>query len=206
VKAGFTSDRLRIALLSMFLFSGGFTFFTSFFGVYLRNNFGFNASKTGDYFAYVGIFIAFAQAVIVRKVAPHLPDWKVLRFSMFGTAAVLAIFFFAPAGNNLWVYLPVPFFAAFNGLSMANSQSLISRSAEMGKQGEAMGISSSVSSLAQVPASVLVGYITSGITSAQPLIVASLCITAGGLVFLLLFKPKYVMDTPAGAAPAGAGH
>ena len=206
VKAGFTSDRLRIALLSMFLFSGGFTFFTSFFGVYLRNNFGFNASKTGDYFAYVGIFIAFAQAVIVRKVAPRLPDWKVLRFSMFGTAAVLAIFFVAPAGSNLWVYLPVPFFAAFNGLSMANSQSLISRSAEMGKQGEAMGISSSVSSLAQVPASVLVGYITSGITSAQPLIVASMSITAGGLVFLFFFKPTYVDDSHFGAAPAGASH
>ena len=45
-----------------------------------------------------------------------------------------------------------------------------------------------------------------GLPSAQPLIVASLCITAGGLVFLLLFKPKYVMDTPAGTAPAGAGH
>lgn len=206
VREGFTSDRLRVVLLSMFLFSGGFTFFTSFFGVYLRNNFEFSASKTGDYFAFVGICIALAQAVLVRKVAPRLADWKVLRFSMFGTAAVLAIFFFAPAGQDLWVYLPVPFFAAFNGLSMANSQSLVSRSAEFGKQGEAMGISSSVSSLAQVPASVLVGYITSGITSAQPLIVASLCITAGGLVFLFLFKPKYVNDAPVGSAPAGAAH
>lgn len=206
VREGFTSDRLRVVLLSMFLFSGGFTFFTSFFGVYLRNNFEFSASKTGDYFAFVGICIALAQAVLVRKVAPRLADWKVLRFSMFGTATVLAIFFFAPAGQDLWVYLPVPFFAAFNGLSMANSQSLVSRSAEFGKQGEAMGISSSVSSLAQVPASVLVGYITSGITSAQPLIVASLCITAGGLVFLFLFKPKYVNDAPVGGAPAGAAH
>lgn len=206
VRAGFTSDRLRVVLLAMFLFNGGFTFFTSFFGVYLRNNFGFNASKTGDYFAYVGIFIALAQAVLVRKVAPRLADWKVLRFSMFGTAAVLAIFFFAPTGSNLWVYLPVPFFAAFNGLTMANAQSLVSRSAEFGRQGEAMGISSSVGSLAQVPASVLVGYITSGITSAQPLIVASLCITAAGLSFLLLFRPTYVSDAAPGAAPAGAAH
>lgn len=204
VRLGFTSDRLRTVLLASFLFNGGFTFFTTFFGVYLRNNFGFGASKTGDYFAYVGICIALAQAVLVRRVAPHLADYKVLRFSMFGTAAVMAIFFFAPAGNNLWVYLPVPFFAACNGLSMANMQSLVSRSAEFGKQGEAMGIASSVGSLAQVPASVLVGYITSGITSAQPLIVASVCITAAGLVFLFFFRPTYVTDTAAGAAvPAG---
>ena len=75
----------------------------------------------------------------------------------------------------------------------------------MGRQGEAMGIYSSVSSLAQVPASVLVGYITGSITSAQPLIVASLCIAAGGLVFITFFRPKYVTDTTAGA-PAPAGH
>ncbi|MEY4032481.1 MAG: hypothetical protein RL573_1393, partial [Actinomycetota bacterium] len=38
------------------------------------------------------------------------------------------------------------------------------------------------------------------------LIVASLCITAGGLVFLFLFKPKYVNDAPFSGAPAGAPH
>ena len=202
VRAGFTSERLRTVILASFLFNGGFTFFTTFFGVYLRNNFGFGSSETGDYFAYVGICIALAQAVLVRRVAPHLADWKVLRFSMFGTAAVMAVFFFAPSGNNLWVLLPVPFFASCNGLTMANMQSLVSRSAEFGRQGEAMGIASSVGSLAQVPASVLVGYITSGITSAQPLIVASLCITAAGIVFVLLFRPKFVQDAP---APAVAG-
>lgn len=202
VRAGFTSERLRTVILASFLFNGGFTFFTTFFGVYLRNNFGFGSSETGDYFAYVGICIALAQAVLVRRVAPHVADWKVLRLSMFGTAAVMAVFFFAPSGNNLWVLLPVPFFAACNGLTMANMQSLVSRSAEFGRQGEAMGIASSVGSLAQVPASVLVGYITSGITSAQPLIVASLCITAAGIVFVLLFRPKYVQDAP---APAVAG-
>lgn len=201
VRAGFTSDRLRTILVAAFLFNGGFTFFTTFFGVYLANNFGFGSSETGDYFAYVGICIALAQAVLVRRVAPHLADWKVLRFSMFGTAAVMAVFFFAPSGNNLWVLLPVPFFAACNGLTMANMQSLVSRSAEFGRQGEAMGISSSVGSLAQVPASVLVGYITSGITSAQPLIVAAVCITGAGLVFLFLFRPTYVQS----AVPAGAG-
>ncbi|MGA1363247.1 MAG: MFS transporter [Ilumatobacteraceae bacterium] len=196
VRAGFTSDRLRTILVAAFLFNGGFTFFTTFFGVYLRNNFGFGSSETGDYFAYVGICIALAQAILVRRLAPHVADWKVLRFSMFGTAAVMALFFFAPSGNNLWVLLPVPFFAACNGLTMANMQSLVSRSAEFGRQGEAMGISSSVGSLAQVPASVLVGYITTGITSAQPLIVASVCITAAGLVFLFLFRPTYVQSAP----------
>ena len=78
---------------------------------------------------------------------------------------------------------------------MANMSSLISRSAEMGRQGEAMGIYSSVQSLAQVPASVLVGYIATSITSATPLVVSGSCIVAAGLLFVLAFKPKYVSGT-----------
>ena len=189
---GFKSDRLRVILLSSFLFSAGFTFFTTFFGVYLRNKFGFGSSKIGDYFAIVGLCIALSQGLVVGRVAKKLVDYKVLKFSMFGTGAMMLVYFFTPTSSSMYLYMVIPFFAFFNGLCMANTSSLISRSAEMGKQGEAMGIYASVSSLSQVPAAVLVGYITTSITSSQPLIVASMCIGLAGLSFVLLFKPKYV--------------
>jgi DHA1 family tetracycline resistance protein-like MFS transporter len=189
---GFKSDRLRVILLSSFLFSAGFTFFTTFFGVYLRNKFGFGSSKIGDYFAIVGLCIALSQGLVVGRVAKKLVDYKVLKFSMFGTGAMMLVYFLTPTSSSMYLYMVIPFFAFFNGLCMANTSSLISRSAEMGKQGEAMGIYASVSSLSQVPAAVLVGYITTSITSSQPLIVASMCIGLAGLSFVLLFKPKYV--------------
>ena len=192
---GFKSDRLRVILLSSFMFSAGFTFFTTFFGVYLRNKFSFSSSKIGDYFAIVGLCIALSQGLVVGRVAKKLVDFKVLKFSMFGTGAMMLIYFLTPTTSSMYLYMVIPFFAIFNGLCMANTSSLISRSAEMGKQGEAMGIYSSVSSLSQVPAAVLVGYITSSITSSQPLIVASICIGLAGLSFVLLFKPKYVSGT-----------
>jgi DHA1 family tetracycline resistance protein-like MFS transporter len=189
---GFKSDRLRVILLSSFMFSAGFTFFTTFFGVYLRNKFSFSSSKIGDYFAIVGLCIALSQGLVVGRVAKKLVDFKVLKFSMFGTGAMMLIYFLTPTTSSMYLYMVIPFFAIFNGLCMANTSSLISRSAEMGKQGEAMGIYSSVSSLSQVPAAVLVGYITTSITSSQPLIVASVCIGIAGLSFVLLFKSKYV--------------
>jgi DHA1 family tetracycline resistance protein-like MFS transporter len=194
VVGGFKSDRLRVVLMAGFLFSAGFTFFTTFFGVYLRNNFNFSSAKIGDYFAIVGMFIAVSQAVVVGRVAKKLADWKVLRFSMFGLGTMMLVYFVIPTSSSSYLYLVIPFFTLFNGLTMANMSSLISRSAEMGQQGQAMGIYSSVSSLAQVPASILVGYITSGITSSQPLFVSSACIILGGAVFFILFKPKYVME------------
>ena len=201
IVSGFSSDRLRVVLLSSLLFSAGFTFFTSFFGVYLKNNFDFGPSKTGDYFALVGISIAIAQALFVPRVSRKLADYQVLRFSMFGNAAMMAVYFLTPTTSQMWLYLVIPFFTFFNGLTMANTTSLISRSAEPGQQGQAMGIYSSVQSLAQVPASVLVGYIASDLTSNQPLVVSSLCIAAAGATFLMLFRPKYVeaqVGTPQG--------
>lgn len=199
---GFKSERLRAVLLTGFLFSAGFTFFTTFFGIYLRNNFHFGSSKTGDYFAIVGLFIAFSQAVLVARVSKKLSDYSVLRFSLFGNASMMLLYFVVPTSFSFGLYMVIPFFTAFNGLTMANMTSLISRSAEPGKQGQAMGIYSSVQSLAQVPASILVGYITTSITSSQPLVVASVCIALGGLCFVFLFKPTYVSSTV--GAPVGA--
>jgi len=199
VVAGFKSDRLRVILATGFLFNAGFTFFTTFFGVYLRNSFDFSSAKIGDYFALVGLFIAFSQAVVVARVAKKLADFKVLRFSLFGTAAMMLVYFLTPTSSSAYLYMVIPFFTFFNGLTMANMSSLVSRSAEPGQQGQAMGIYSSVQSLAQVPASILVGYITSGITSSQPLLVSSVCIGLGGFVFATMFRPKYVSDTVARA-------
>ena len=131
---GFKSDRLRVVLISSFLFSAGFTFFTTFFGVYLRNKFSFSSSKIGDYFAIVGLCIALSQGLVVGRVAKKLVDFKVLKFSMFGTGAMMLIYFLTPTTSSMYLYMVIPFFAIFNGLCMANTSSLISRSAEMGKQ------------------------------------------------------------------------
>lgn len=197
---GFASPRLRVPLVSSFLFNAGFTFFTTFFGVYLFNNFGFTQGNTGDYFAVVGLFIALTQALLVPRVARHLRDYQVLRFAFFGLAGAMCAYFLANEKWQLWAIIPI--FTSFNGLAMANQTSLISRSAEPGKQGEAMGISSSVMNLAQVPASILVGFIAGSVSSSTPLVVSTLCIFAAGVVFVLFFRPTYVTDRAAGAAPA----
>ncbi len=188
VRRGFADIRLRVPLLAAFCFTAGFTFFTTFFGVYLARRFGFTQSRTGDFFAIVGIFIAISQAVLVGLFARRYGDFSILRWSFFGVAAMVAVFFMA--GSSTLLYWMIPLFTLFNGLSMANLSSLVSRSAAPGRQGEAMGIYSSVQNLAQVPASALVGYITgSAAASRTPLVVSALTIALAGAVFLVLFRP-----------------
>ena len=200
VARGFASERLRVPLATSFLFNAGFTFFTTFFGVYMARKFGFTQASTGDYFALVGLFIAVTQAVVVARVAKRLPDYKVLRFALFGLAMAMSGYFLA--GHKWQLYAIIPVFTLFNGLSMANQTSLISRSALPGRQGEAMGMSSSVMNLAQVPASILVGYITGSITANTPLVVSCACIGVAGLVFLVAFRPTYVSDNVSVRRPA----
>ncbi len=200
VVRGFRSDRLRVVLYSSFLFNAGFTFFTTFFGVYLARKFGFTQDNTGDYFALVGLFIALTQVLIVPRVARHRRDYQVLRFAFFGLAVAMSCYFLA--GTKWQLYAIIPLFTTFNGLVMANQTSLISRSAEPGRQGEAMGISSSVMNLAQVPASILVGFITGSVTSNMPLVVSTTCIALAGLVFVIAFRPTYVSGSTDAAAPA----
>lgn len=199
VRRGFVSSRLRVPLTTAFLWTCGFTFFTTFFGVYVKNRFGFSASKTGDYFAIVGLFIAITQGVLVGLVAKKLIDFKVLRFAIVLQSAALSAYFIVNKSYQLYVFIPL--LALFQGLSQANISSLMSRSAEPGQQGEAMGIFSSVSSLAQVPAAILVGYVANSVTSNMPLkIAAGLTLTAG-LFFVIAYKSRDTSGSVGAVAP-----
>ncbi len=202
VRKGFASDRLRVPLVTAFFWTCGFTFFTTFFGVLLRNKFGFSQSKTGDYFAIVGLFIALTQGAIVGVVAKKLPDFRILRFSVIAQAGTLYVYASITHSSTLYYFIPI--FTLFQGLSQANLSTLMSRSAEPGRQGEAMGIYSSVTSMAQVPASVLVGYISGSFTSKAPLTVAAILTLIAGIAFIALFRPKFVSASP--AEPPAAVH
>jgi MFS transporter, DHA1 family, tetracycline resistance protein len=200
VVAGFKSARLRVPLLTAFLWTSGFTFFTSFFGVYVSNKFGFSQATTGDYFAVVGLFIAITQGGLVGLVAKRLTDYKVLRFAIICQAGALAAYFIITSKPLLYWFIPV--LALFQGLSQANITALMSRVAEPGRQGEALGIFSSVSSLAQVIPSIMLGYITAGSSANTPLVVAAGMTLLAGLAFVALFRPSSTDATPTFAAPA----
>ncbi|HPD98842.1 MAG TPA: MFS transporter, partial [Candidatus Saccharibacteria bacterium] len=98
VVTAFSRPGLRSVMPTSFLFTAGFTFFTTFFGVVLAQKFNFSVSNTGDYFAYVGLWIAIAQGVFVGIVAKRFKDYQVLRVSVFITAVSLLSYAMIPAG------------------------------------------------------------------------------------------------------------
>lgn len=200
IATAFSRPGLRSVMPTSFLFTAGFTFFTTFFGLVLLNKFGFTPSNTGDYFAYVGLWIAIVQGGITGLVAKKYKDYQVIRVSIFITAASLLAYAFIPAGEYKWLFLVPPFMALGNGLTMAFNNALISRITPRELQAEALGINASVMALAQSIPAILSGYLAS-INDNLPILIGSAIIALGGIAFWVFFKPG---RDDAHAAPSGA--
>ena len=193
VKA-YTMPELRPLFASIFLFQAGFSFFVTFMSVYLITRFGFSQGNIGDYFSYVGLWVAFTQAVVTRLVARRFVEYQVLRVTLLTMGLVMLLYFLPTVWWQLLFIAPL--FAIFNGLSQANSAGLVSRSVDSTIQGEILGINASVQALAQAVPPMLSGFIAAELSPEMPILVGSAVIISGWVVFLLFHKPKHVIHQP----------
>lgn len=187
IMKAFKLENLRFLFLTNFLFFSGFTFFVTFISVLLIKKFSFTQGNIGDFFSFMGLWIAFTQGFITRKVAKYFNEQQVLKFTLIGDGIFIGLMYFAP--NSLSLYLIAPLIAICNGLSFANMVGLISRSAEAKIQGEILGINASIQALAQLIPPILSGFIAASFSPSAPLIVASVIIIFSGVLFIALYKP-----------------
>jgi DHA1 family tetracycline resistance protein-like MFS transporter len=176
------NPKLRSLFGTSFLFQSGFTFFTTFFGVYLIAKFGFNQAGIGDFFALVGICVAITQAVITPFAAKRFKPFTIIVTALFGVSVTLLLFYLSSAAWMLYL-ITIPN-AMFIGLIMANLTALISRQADQRQQGEVLGINASVQALAQAIPPVIAGYVAASIRPDAPLLVASIIVVIAALTFL----------------------
>jgi DHA1 family tetracycline resistance protein-like MFS transporter len=184
----YTYRGFRTLFTTAFLFQGGFTFYTTFIGVYFINKFNFTSGNIGDFLAYVGLWIVISQGLLLRKLT-KFADYKILRVALI-TTGVLILAFFLP---TVWwgLLFVVPFFGIPNGLSQAFLPTIISRSAEQSRQGEILGINASVAALAQSIPPIIAGYLAAQIVATAPIYVASVFIVLAGVIFWLFYKRTY---------------
>lgn len=190
IARAFKIKGLRNVLPVSFLFSGGFTFFTTFFSFTMIERIpNFTPANVADYFSLIGIWIAVFQGGLIPFVARKLKNYQVIRFSLFGAAAAVLVILSVTTFKAALVVSPlIPLFIA---LTMANMTALVSSVVSTEIQGEAMGILSSVEALAQGIPAVLSGYIAS-IGVWLPSVVASVLMVLAGLLFWVTFKPSMI--------------
>jgi DHA1 family tetracycline resistance protein-like MFS transporter len=181
---------IKSILPATFLFNAGFTFYTTFWGVVLAEEFGFSPGHIGDYYAYVGIMVILAQGLVVRKISGKIADYKVLRWTLLGTGCSLVINYLIPPTHASLIYLIPPVMATCNALSMSFASALITRVSPAEIRGEVMGINSSTNALAQAIPAILAGYIASS-HARLPILVGGITVISGGILFRKLFKPHH---------------
>lgn len=186
IKKAVTHPSLRVIFGAQFFYWAGFTFFTTFFQIFLMERLGFKVNNVGDFFAYIGLWIAITQVTLTPYLAKRFNSAQILRFSLVGTG--VALFMQLLAGNTTQLLLVSPFIAIFNGLTLANATTLVSRSAGKEIQGEVLGIEASVQALAQSIPAIISGY-TATFGISVPVIVGGTVVVTGGLLFNLLYRP-----------------
>lgn len=186
ITAAFQLRTLRVPFITTFMFQAGFSFFITFFSIYLIRKFEFTQGNIGDFFAYSGIWIAFSQVFVNSNVSRWWSEDRILKYGLLGFSICIALFFAPRTGWGLLFI--VPFFAMFFGLIQANFLSLISKSVGPDKQGEILGVNSSINTLGQSITPIVSGYIAAWITPNAPIIVASITIFFAGLVFILFYR------------------
>lgn len=181
-----TLKQVRSIFLTSFLFQGGFTFFTTFFAVYLINRFNFSQGNIGDFFAYIGLWIAFAQIFLVRIVTNKFQERQILPFSILGVGIFILLYIFPTVWWQLLFI--VPFMAIFNAFSSATLPALVSRSVSGEIQGEILGINASVQALAFAIPPIISGFVAAKLSPEATILVSGCIILISWVTFLLTNK------------------
>lgn len=182
IRKAFHMRELRMLFTTNFFYQIGWNFFITFFSVFLIIRYGFSQQAIGNYFAYVGIWIVISQGFLLRRVPSHIKSEDILRWSILATSVCLILQFF----TNSWIELLfiIPLLAIANGFSLANMPSMISKMASPEKQGEIMGLNTSVESLARAIPPLISGFIAATISPSSPLIISSFLVFIAWVIFV----------------------
>jgi MFS transporter, DHA1 family, tetracycline resistance protein len=176
---------LRVIFIVVFLLGFGFTFFTQFFQVFLVKKFAFTQSNIGNLFAFVGVWIAITQGLLIGPISKLFKPETVLSASIFLLAGAIIIQLW-PSDPIMLFYL-APLIAITHGLALPTYTGIISNLAGEESQGEVLGISQSLQAVAwAIPP--LIGGALINVDIGLPLVLASIITAIAGGVFVLFFN------------------
>jgi len=153
----FQLTHLRTIFFVVFLITLGFNFFTQFFQVFLINKFNYSISQIADIFAYIGIWIVFAQGGLQRPISKKYLPLNILQISAVMLGVVLPMLLLPTEPK--YIFFVLPFIAIFQGLTQPNITSVVSSQAGKDEQGQILGINQSKKSLGMAIPTIIASYI-----------------------------------------------
>lgn len=146
MKRAFEIKSLRFLFLSHLIFSIGWSFFVEFIALFLRSQFGFDASDTGIFYGYGAVFYALSAGFLVFPMIKRLGAARVLMIGLFMSGISVLAMLLIHSRLLLWLYIPIA--QLFLSFIYPATSTVISDRVDEKTQGEALGISHAVNSLA----------------------------------------------------------
>jgi DHA1 family tetracycline resistance protein-like MFS transporter len=183
----FKMPNLRIVFSVVLLLGLGFSFFTQFFSVYLIEDFDYTVRDIGLFYAWVGLWLIFTQAVIVRKMSGKVPSSQVISITLLVLAASIGLLLIP--GKSFWFFVISPLIALSNGITGPNLTAVVSDQGSEERQGEILGIKQSMQSVGAAVPPLIAGWLTSLDTS-YPIVASTILILMSWLVYMVFFKER----------------
>lgn len=183
---------LNIIFLTIFLINFGWSFFTQFFQIFLYDKFSYTSSQIGYLFAYMGLWIAISQGVIIRPISNKFKSEKILKIVILLASVTLLTFMISNKHHILYFIMPI--LAISYGFINPNFSTIISNSTTSTAQGEILGLRQSVISLSQAIPPILAG-ISLSISTSMPIIISSIVLFSAWIVFIIFYKKTEKITT-----------
>ena len=188
IKAALLSQKFRSFFVTSFLYQAGFTFFTTFFGVFLIKYLGYDQGGIGLYFAFIGVCIVITQVTFTGPIGKRVPMLTIISAALFLLTATLVALAFAR--SSMFLYLvTIPQCVAI-GLIMANLTAVISSNAGADEQGKVLGLNSSVQAIAQAIPPVISGYLAASLSASAPIFTSAVFVLIAAFCFVFFVRPR----------------
>lgn len=140
------SPIIKVLFTVKLFFSAMMGFYIGTMALFLIDLFGFNEKELGFFMFFIGLFLAFNQAVLSKRFVKRFGEFRTL---IIGLCLAVIGLFSITLTNNLWLFIVFYYFLNL-GLSLCfpTFNALIAIHANPEKQGEIMGISESINSFA----------------------------------------------------------
>jgi MFS family permease len=167
---------LAIFFLTILAFAG----MESTFALWAMAQLGWGPAQTGYLFTFVGLLSAVMQGGLIGRLTARFGEEKLLLAGLVSIAAGLLIL---PLAHDLPVLLVATAGLALGmGTMQPSLNSLISRRAGIGEQGEVMGVAQSVGSLSRVLGPLLAGALFAGLGRDFPFFCGMVLVVGAALI------------------------
>ncbi len=155
-----------------FLVTTAFSMMEATFGLWSEDAHGFDATRTGYLFAFLGVVIATVQGGLVGPLSRRLGERRLLLAGISGMGVGLALL--PVTASTPALYGVAGLLAFSNALANPSLLTLLSFEAAADEQGGALGLAQSLSSLARVVGPVYGGFALGTIGLAAPFLTGAL--------------------------------